>query len=327
MTLTAVIFGVTPASERPSIKIHGPMLISIKIQYQIPDWNLRQNEPNFFKATVGKSSPLRWERISQAGKHGGLAQIVLPSFQVETWCSHKKYAQTSAPKAWGHCWEPKTLLKNSHWKKEIQQTRRGAKGFSSPYLFWGEQGRVKYWHIGSRRKAKAIVARTEKRRQGNISAFRPNFHSTQTSFSNLKKLLQQCPIIICCSIIKARAAPRFSAELLLLVGFQTSVKIKALKGMEWPIPKPYKTKMKSCSYSWSAQQGKQFLNILSQKTQLTANWLWGSCIILQYSTESAELTWVSYFLTHFSPISLWPLSSLLKQAELKINHSQWLDTS
>lgn len=31
----------------------------------------------------------------------------------------------------------------------------------SPYLFWGEQGLVRYWHIGNRRNANAIVARTE----------------------------------------------------------------------------------------------------------------------------------------------------------------------
>lgn len=30
-----------------------------------------------------------------------------------------------------------------------------------PYLFWGEQGLVRYWHIGNRRNANAIVARTE----------------------------------------------------------------------------------------------------------------------------------------------------------------------
>lgn len=30
-----------------------------------------------------------------------------------------------------------------------------------PYLFCGEQGLVRYWHIGNKRNANAIVARTE----------------------------------------------------------------------------------------------------------------------------------------------------------------------
>lgn len=29
-----------------------------------------------------------------------------------------------------------------------------------PYLFCGEQGLVRYWHIGNKRNANAIVART-----------------------------------------------------------------------------------------------------------------------------------------------------------------------
>ena len=30
----------------------------------------------------------------------------------------------------------------------------------NPYLFCGEQGLVRYWHIGNKRNANAIVART-----------------------------------------------------------------------------------------------------------------------------------------------------------------------
>ena len=37
-----------------------------------------------------------------------------------------------------------------------------------PYLFCGEQGLVKYWHIGNRRNANAIVARTEEEQQRKI---------------------------------------------------------------------------------------------------------------------------------------------------------------
>lgn len=59
---------------------------------------------------------------------------------------------------------------------------------------------------GAEGKQKLLLQGLEKGRKGNISTFRPNFYSTQTSFSNLKKLLQQCPVIICCSIIKARPA-------------------------------------------------------------------------------------------------------------------------
>lgn len=32
-----------------------------------------------------------------------------------------------------------------------------------PYLFCGEQGLVRYWHIGNKRNANAIVARTEEK--------------------------------------------------------------------------------------------------------------------------------------------------------------------
>lgn len=39
-----------------------------------------------------------------------------------------------------------------------------------PYLFCGEQGLVRYWHIGNKRNANAIVARTEER----------NKHSSET---------------------------------------------------------------------------------------------------------------------------------------------------
>lgn len=34
-----------------------------------------------------------------------------------------------------------------------------------PYLFCGEQGLVRYWHIGNNRNANAIVARTEERKK------------------------------------------------------------------------------------------------------------------------------------------------------------------
>lgn len=47
--------------------------------------------------------------------------------------------------------------------REMERERQWTKKLT--YLFCGEQGLVKYWHIGNRRNANAIVARTDEEQQ------------------------------------------------------------------------------------------------------------------------------------------------------------------
>lgn len=57
------------------------------------------------------------------------------------------------------------------WATTDETSRRTALTWL-PYLFCGEQGLVIYWHIGNKRNANAIVARTEERRTNHSSETR-----------------------------------------------------------------------------------------------------------------------------------------------------------
>lgn len=59
-------------------------------------------------------------------------------------------------------WPVRTQMRTSMTDREKDRSSAAVKRPQQPkeILFWGEQGLVKYWHIGRRRKAKAIVART-----------------------------------------------------------------------------------------------------------------------------------------------------------------------
>lgn len=55
-----------------------------------------------------------------------------------------------------------------------------------PYLFCGEQGLVRYWHIGNKRNANAIVARTEEKNKSR------QLNTTTTTTRQKGERLLQC---------------------------------------------------------------------------------------------------------------------------------------